>query len=65
MTSTFPIVGKIIDLEKMNSTIKLQFSHDHKAWKCQYKAKMLDEHNSTWISNGLSSLRYTGMKRER
>jgi hypothetical protein len=65
MTSTFPKIGKITDMEKMSSTIKQQFLQEHKAWKCQYKTEMLDEHNSTWTKNGLSSLRYTGNKRER
>ena len=65
MTTVFPTFGKITDMEKMSLNIKQQFLHEHKAWKCQYKTEMLEEHNSTWTKNGLSSLRYTGNKRER
>jgi len=37
---------------------KIDFLKGHKNWKCNLKWEALDEHEKTWRSNGLASLRY-------
>ena len=64
MTTVFPTFGTITDMEGMDVTTKIQALHEHKSWKCQYKTELLDEHSSTWSTNGLSSAHYKGRKRE-
>lgn len=49
----------------MDANTKLNLFHEHKAWKCRHQLELLDEHSSTWATNGLISLHYKGMKRER
>ena len=44
----------------MNLKNKLQFLRDHKIWKCMNKTEVLEEHSSSWMKNGLSSLCYRG-----
>lgn len=47
-------------MENMNLKNKLQFLRDHKIWKCMNKTEVLEEHSSSWMRNGLSSLDYKG-----
>ena len=37
---------------------KLNFLRENKAWKCMSKWEALDEHESTWRTNGLHDLKY-------
>ena len=60
MTSTYPTTGKIFDMENMNLKSKLQFLRDNKVWKCMNKTEVLEEHSSSWKTNGLESLNYEG-----
>ena len=46
----------------MNLPKKLQFLREHKVWKCMNKTEVLEEHSSSWKTNGLSSLHFTGKK---
>jgi hypothetical protein len=64
MTTVFPTFGTITDMEGMDATTKGQALHEHKSWKCQHQSELLDEHSSTWSTNGFSSLHYKGMKRD-
>lgn len=64
ITSTFPTSGKITDMEDMDLTKKLQFLREHKVWKCMNKTEVLEEHSSSWTTNGLSSLNFKGNKSE-
>jgi hypothetical protein len=50
--------GTIEDLEDMSLDQKLKFLKSHREWKCQKKWELLDEHEATWASNGLSDLAY-------
>ena len=58
MTSTFPTVGNITDMEAMTLKGKLDFLRAHKTWKCKNKTEVLAEHETTWTTNGLVGLRY-------
>jgi hypothetical protein len=62
LTSTFPTSGKITDMEDMNLKNKLDFLREHKVWKCMNKTEVLEEHSSSWMQNGLNSLKYEGTK---
>jgi hypothetical protein len=64
MTTVFPTFGTITDMEGMDAATKGQALHEHKAWKCQHQSELLNEHSSSWSTNGFSSLHYKGMKRE-
>ena len=46
----------IIDLEDMNITEKMSFLRSNKVWKCNVKWEALDEHQTTWRTNGLADL---------
>jgi hypothetical protein len=48
----------------MDAATKGKGLHEHKSWKCQHQSELLNEHSSTWSTNGFSSLHYKGMKRE-
>jgi hypothetical protein len=53
-----PNVGSLMDLEEMNLTEKLSFLRENKSWKCMVKWEALDEHETTWKTNGLMDLKY-------
>ena len=48
----------ILDLEEMTLQDKLSFLKQNKEWKCMVKWEALDEHKSTWRTNGLADLSY-------
>lgn len=48
----------ITDLEEMNIDQKLAFLRSNREWKCNVKWEALDEHESTWRTNGLADLDY-------
>lgn len=50
-------------MEEMTLETKLQFLKQNKIWKCMNKTELLDEHNTTWNTNGISDLNYTEEKR--
>jgi hypothetical protein len=45
-------------MEQMSLKEKLDFLRQHRDWKCQKKWEVLDEHEATWNTNGLSDLHY-------
>lgn len=53
-----PDSGTITDLEEMTIESKLQLLRDHAKWKCMNKREVLDEHENTWQTNGISNLNY-------
>jgi hypothetical protein len=53
-----PTSGTITDMEEMTLDNKLKFLRDHSKWKCMNKREVLEEHDATWKSNGLSNLQY-------
>jgi len=53
-----PPKGTIQDLENMDLTTKLNFLRKNKKWKCMVKWEAMDEHETTWKTNGLSDLQY-------
>lgn len=59
-----PRSGTIIDLEEMSLNEKLNMLREHKEWKCMVKWEALEEHESTWRTNGLADLSYTVLKKE-
>ena len=65
MTTVFPTFGTITDMEGMDANTKGNLFHEHRAWKCPHQFELLDEHSSTWATNGLISLHYKGMKWEK
>ncbi|KAL3773416.1 hypothetical protein ACHAWO_004861 [Cyclotella atomus] len=48
----------IVDLEEMSLHDKLAFLKQNKEWKCMVKWEALDEHKTTWRTNGLADLNY-------
>ena len=50
--------GTITDLEQMSLQDKLAFLRQNKEWKCMVKWEALDEHETTWRTNGLADLKY-------
>lgn len=54
-----PSRGSIEDMEQMSLSEKLTFLREHRDWKCQKKWEVLEEHDNTWRTNGLSDLHYT------
>ena len=58
MTWVAPHSGTIVDLEQMDIDTKMNFLRENKQWKCMVKWEALEEHESTWQSNGLSDLKY-------
>lgn len=58
LTPTAPSCGSIEDMEQMSLQQKLDFLRQHRDWKCQKKWEVLDEHEATWATNGLSDLHY-------
>jgi hypothetical protein len=59
-----PRNGTIIDLEEMSLSEKLDMLREHKEWKCMVKWEALEEHESTWRTNGLADLSYSVLKKE-
>ena len=59
---TAPDRGSLHDLEEMNVKQKVQFLRENRDWKCLVKWELLDEHDKTWQTNGLSDLRCSVMK---
>lgn len=59
-----PRSGTIIDLEDMSLSEKLNMLREHKEWKCMVKWEALEEHESTWRTNGLADLSYSILKKE-
>jgi hypothetical protein len=55
----WPHRGTLVDLEDMSLQEKLDFLRINKEWKCMVKWEALDEHESTWKSNGLADLKYS------
>jgi hypothetical protein len=47
-------------MEGMDANTKGNLFHEHKSWKCPHQSELLDEHSSTWATNGLISLHYKG-----
>ncbi|KAL7548254.1 hypothetical protein ACHAWF_011542 [Thalassiosira exigua] len=58
ITFDAPDGGTIVDLENMDLKTKLSFLKQNKAWKCMVKWEALDEHPTTWKTNGLADLSY-------
>lgn len=40
MTSTYPTVGQITDMEDMTLIKKIQYLREHKVWKCMNKTEV-------------------------
>jgi len=59
-----PRSGTIIDLEDMSLSEKLNMLRENKEWKCMVKWEALEEHESTWRTNGLADLNYSILKKE-
>jgi hypothetical protein len=53
-----PPRGTIVDLENMNIKEKMSFLRANNTWKCKVKWEVLDEHETTWKTNGLVDLDY-------
>ncbi len=53
-----PKSGKIEDLEEMNLPQKLDVLKQHCDWKCKLKWELLNLHETTWKTNGLTNLSY-------
>ena len=53
-----PDSGTIVDLEGMDLTTKLSFLKQNKEWKCMVKWEALNEHATTWKTNGMADLSY-------
>jgi hypothetical protein len=60
----WPAKGTLEDLEEMTLTQKLDFLRENKQWKCMVKWEALDEHVTTWKTNGLADLNYKVLKTE-
>jgi N-terminal domain of galactosyltransferase len=54
-----PEKGSLRDLEDMDINEKMAFLRQNRDWKCMVKWELLEEHEKTWKTNGLSDLRYT------
>jgi len=52
------VCESFLDMEQSSLTEKLQFLRERSTLKCMNKNEMLEEHQETWRSNGLSSLNY-------
>merc|ERR1719464_44288 len=52
----------ITDLEDMSLQEKLKFLKQHREWKCMVKWEALDEHDTTWKTNGVGDLNYKVLK---
>lgn len=55
---TFPTQGSITDLEEMSLSSKIAFLKQNKIWKCMNKQEVLEEHESSWRTNGLANLSF-------
>ena len=55
----WPTTGTLVDLEEMTLSEKLDFLRTHREWKCMVKWEALEEHSTTWKTNGLADLKYT------
>jgi hypothetical protein len=55
----WPSTGSLVDLEDMSLSEKLDFLRSNKEWKCMVKWEALEEHETTWKTNGLADLKYT------
>ena len=60
----FPMIGKVLDMEKMNLESKLSHLRNNESWKCMNRKEVIKEHSSTWKSNGLNNLQYKEISRE-
>lgn len=58
ITWVSPDRGTIVDLEDMDLSTKLSFLKQNKEWKCMVKWEALEEHPTTWMTNGLKDLSY-------
>jgi hypothetical protein len=47
--------GSIYDMEEMDLTTKLNYLRENQLLKCNNKKELLDEHESTWQTNGLNA----------
>lgn len=54
----WPTAGTLVDLEEMTLSEKLDFLRSNKEWKCMVKWEALEEHETTWKTNGLADLKY-------
>jgi hypothetical protein len=54
-----PNKGTLIDLENMTLPEKLDFLRANREWKCMVKWEALEEHETTWRSNGMADLKYS------
>jgi len=54
-----PDKGTLVDLENMTLPEKLDFLRANREWKCMQKWEALEEHESTWKSNGMADLKYS------
>jgi len=61
---TAPSTGKLTDMEDMSLADKLSYLKSNKVLKCMNKIEVLNEHETTWQTNGLNSLQYEELSRE-
>jgi hypothetical protein len=52
-------VRTIIDPDNMTLPEKLDFLRANREWKCMVKWEALEEHETTWKSNGMADLKYS------
>eukprot|EP00968_Pinguiococcus_pyrenoidosus_P021651 scaffold2875_cov247-Pinguiococcus_pyrenoidosus.AAC.7 len=57
-------VTLVEDLEHMDIKTKTTFLKQHEDWKCMIKRELLQEHGSSWRTNGLSNLHYEVLERD-
>jgi hypothetical protein len=57
--------GTYLDLEENSLEEKIEFLRSNATLKCMNKTEVLDEHEQSWITNGLSSLAYAEVGRVR
>ena len=50
------LTGSLCDLESLDLEAKLGVLRQHRLWKCMNKTEVLEEHDETWTTNGISSL---------
>lgn len=64
LTFDSPDAGTLTDLEGMDLQEKLGFLRQNKEWKCMTKWECLDEHQTTWKTNGMADLKYKVLSKE-
>jgi hypothetical protein len=52
-----PSTGSIYDMEEMDLKMKINFLKEHELLKCMNRNELLDEHESSWKSNGISQFK--------